>query len=331
MAFQAPEFLEASFWARNRGRCLGLVVAAAVVIFGLLFFQSHRQGKAAAAWSALVDETGATKAHIELGGDVVGTPSEPWALFQNARSAFVEKDFQEALSFASRLESDFGDHVLNRDGQVQKLVEDIRAEIAWSEKHPSSSQNPDVDDAHSVTVQTTLGAIKIGLYPDQAPEAVKAFLDLTRNGGLDKGSFSEAQREQWIAFAPKPAADESGDEETPSDDEDETNETAEEGDAEPSKLAQGIVTDRNKLSHYAGSVSFLRGQPGAMKPNDAPRIAVYLVDTPYKDSQEVVFGRVLSGLETLSQASTRDVSEGTKLEEPLEIQGIDLGTALSNL
>ncbi len=324
MALQAPEFIEADYWARNRGRYLGLLVAAGVLVFGVLFFQNYREAKAAEAWAALVDEDGRAKAHIDLDGPVGGTDAEPWALFQNAHSAFVEKDLDDAERYAARIGSDFPNHVLNQDGRVEKLLADIRAEKQWVGEHPFAEKNPDVDDAHSVTIQTSLGAVKIGLYPDRAPEAVAAFLDLVEQGGLASGSFNEAMREQWIAFSPEAASDEDAEE----DGEDEA-ESDDEG-AEPSKLAQGIVSDRNSLSHFAGAVSFLRGAPGSLKPDAAPRVAVYLVDTPNKGGQEVVFGQVQSGLEILSQASTRDVEEGTILAEPLAIQGIDVGTGLKD-
>ncbi|MFG0316405.1 MAG: peptidylprolyl isomerase, partial [Planctomycetota bacterium JB042] len=309
MALQAPEFIEADYWARNRSRYLGLLVAAAVLVFGVLFFQNYREAKAAEAWAALVDEDGRAKAHIDVDGPVGGTPAEPWALFQNAHSAFVEKDLDDAEGYAARIGSDFPDHVLNRDGRVEKLLADIRAEKAWVAEHPIAEKNPDVDDAHSVTIQTSLGAVKIGLYPEHAPDAVAAFLDLVDQGGLASGSFHEAMREQWIAFSAESGSDdEAGD---GADDEAES----EEEEVEPSKLAQGIVGDRNGLSHFAGAVSFLRGAPGSLKPDARPRIAVYLVDMPSKGGQEVVFGQVQSGLEILSQASTRDVEEGTALAE----------------
>ena len=334
MAFQQPEFLEADFWERNKARFLGLLVVAAVVIFGTLFFTEYQDAQAESAWSAVIDpETGSTVAHVDLDA-VAGSAAEPWALYQNARSAFIEKDLDEAEGFATRLQNEHGEHQLVRNGKVDGLLADIRAEKAWTSQHTAPENNPDVAEEKSVTINTSLGPVRIGLYPDEAPEAVKAFLGLVRDGGLAAGSFNEAQRESWIAFSSLTVEEATAaDEEESDDDENEGDDTSEEDDEanEPSKLAQGIVGDRNSLSHYEGAVSFLRGAPGTLDADSPPRIAVYLNPTPYKTDSEVVFGRVMSGLDTLSQASTRETSEGTKLKEPLGIQGIDEGTGLAGI
>jgi len=342
MAFQEPEFLDADFWERHKARLIGLLVVAAVLIFGKLFYTSYTDGQAESAWSAVVDpETGATVAHVDLAA-VEGSAAEPWGLFQNARSAFVEKDLDEADAFASQLQNEHGDHSLVKSGKVDTLLSDIRAEAAWAASHSAEENNPEVSEDKSVTINTSLGPVRIGLYPDESPAAVKAFLELVREGGLAQGSFNEAQRESWIALSPicadKPSDEESddgaddesenGDEEVETDDEngDEESEAK-----EPSKLAQGIISDRNSLSHFEGAVSFLRGTAATLDADAKPRIAIYLTDSGYKTDSEVVFGRVMSGLDTLSQASTREVDEGTMLKEPLAVQGIDEGTGLAGI
>ncbi len=323
---QSP--LSAGFWDKNRGRVIG-VFALAVAIVGLVLFIQHREESTeAAGWNAILDPAQPLmiQPEIDLAGPVQGTSAEPWAIYTSALRSFSDKELDKAEGLVTRLQAEFADHPINVGDTVPKLLADIQAEKSWTAAHQVPEKNPDPGSDHSVTLSTSLGDVTIGLYPDRAPAATRAFLDLLRTEGLTAGSFDEAQRDRYILLSLP--TKEGGSDATEHD-----HDTDGEHEADkPSDLAQGKVADRNNLSHYAGAVSFFRAPLGLLEATAKPRIAIYLEDSPRKDTEEVVFGMVTAGLDILKQASTRDPVEGeARLQEPLAVTGLQEGTGLAEI
>ena len=334
--------MRASFWHRNRGRVIAILALVAVVLGASLFFRDTVRSTEMAGWDELEDlkELGQLQAHVDLSGAVRGTSAEPYALYNNAYSSFLDQDLDEASALIARLESEFPDHVLNRNFEVSNLKRDIEAEQAWTATHSLPKNNPQPSDTNKVTLTTELGEVVLGLYPEHSPAASRSFLELLRTGGLQTGSFNESNPGSYVILSPpKPAPVSDNSEDDSEEAQTEEQEDADESDAEekkdvpePSALALGRVPDRNRLSHYKGAVSFRRRHPGTIDADSPPQIMICLEDSAGMDNQQIVFGTVLEGLELLQQVSTREREEtGALLKEPLSIQAVAEGSGLAEL
>ncbi|MFH0945145.1 MAG: peptidylprolyl isomerase [Planctomycetota bacterium] len=316
-----------TFWNRNRHRIFAGMALVAVVLAIFLFVQDTSRSREAAGWDEVEDLSalGQLRPHIDLTGSVKGTSAEPWALYNNAYSAFLDRNLDEAAQLMARLQAEFPDHELNRGSDVADLKADIDAEKAWTATNSLPEKNPQPSVNNVVTIATALGEVQIGLYPEQAPAATLAFLDLVRNRGLASGSFSEARPNSFIILSlPAPTGPELPSDESAEDDTEET------PDLDP--LVYGKVPDRNYLSHFKGAVTFRLRHPSTVDEKSQPQIYICLADTPNMDYQQVVFGSVLKGLESLQQAATRPLkSDNTGLLEPLAITGITEAPGLAEL
>lgn len=322
--------LAPSFWYSNKNRILGVLVLLAGAAALVLFLRNVAESREQEAWAALQnqDRPGSVRTDVEIGDAVAGSSAEPWALLLISRNSFSQNKFDEAEQAALRLQNEFPEHALNDTPMVSELLADIRAEKTWRAQHEIRTENPEPDAEHLVTIQTELGEIQLGLYPNQAPAAVAEFLRLVRSGALATARFDEAVAGSYVLLTPQaPPADPentSDDQETPP----ATDPSAEGPEAEASPVARGIVPDRNLLSHFQGAVSFFRAGP-AIAADAQPRIAIYLQDMPAKDDQEVVFGQVQNGLQILEQIATREtVDETATLQEPLAVQGAEEAAGL---
>jgi len=352
--------MQARFWNRNRGRVIGLLALAAVVLGIALFWRERVRSAEMAGWEQLEDLSvpGQLRTHVDLSGPVQGTDAEPYAIYNNAYSAFLDHDLDEAAALVARLETEFPDHVVNKGTKVAELKQDIEAEQAWTATHSFPENNPQPSENNIVTIKTELGDVVIGLYPEQSPSATRSFLELARTGALQAGRFDEAyagsllilslagdeeqdtEKEELAAEGESEASEEAneddseqvGDHAGDNAVDDAGEESDEETAAEPSPLALGRVPDRNHLSHYRGAVSFRRRSPAGVEADALPQIALYLADNPAMDRQQVVFGRVLEGLELLEQVATRvREKESVRLQEPLAVQEVIEGPGLVDL
>lgn len=318
----------ATFWNRNRNRIFAGMALAAVVLSIYLFVQDTGRTREAAGWDSVEDLSalGQLLPHIDLTGDVKGTSAEPWALYNNAYSAFLDRDLDEAAQLIARLQSEFPDHELNIRPLAAELKQDIDAEKAWLATHSLPEKNSQPSENNIVTISTNLEEVQIGLYPEQAPAATRAFLNLVRNGGLTSGSFAEGRPNAHLVLSLPPISGP----ELPPDDSAEGEDAEEAPELDP--LVYGRVPDRNFLSHFEGAVSFRRQLPGTVDVDGQPQIFICLADTPAMDSQQVVFGTVVKGLEVLKLVANRkQKADGSGLEEPLQITGITEAPGLAEL
>lgn len=337
--------LSAGFWMKYRARLLGALLLGGIILVAALFFTHRSSSREADAWKEVYEFLGSrgSASEIQFEGTIKGSSAEPGALFLSAQRAFAEEDLDRAEEFVLRLREEFPDHFLNAPSQGEEprtaaLLADIRAEKAWRSTNEMPEANPQPPEEHWVTLSTSLGEVRIGLYMKDAPVACREFLKLVREIRASGGAVDEVAAGTFVvlsALAPTPAPPVEGAEEPVAPTEGDSSAAAEQPEqetAEPSKIAQGIVPDRNLLSHYSGAISFRRSGSDLAVKSTGPRVAIYLTDSPWSDNSEVVFAQVLDGLEQMRQLSEREQDEDTgRLKEPLQITSVTESEALKDI
>ncbi len=327
--------LSAGFWLRNRARVLGALLLCAIVLVAVLFFWHRSGSREEAAWNEVYEFLGprGETSEIQFEGVIQGSSAEPWALFLSAQRAFAEEALDKAEGYVLRLKEEFPEHVLNMSSQgneprATRLLADIRAEKSWRSANEIPEANPRPPEDNWVTLSTALGDIRIGLYLKEAPVACGEFVKLLREIRATGGAIDEVTPGAYVVLRAQAAASSEGEEPKEAPEAVEGQPAAEPekpapATTEPSKVAQGIVPDRNLLSHYAGALSFMRNDDDLQDKSTKPRVALYVADSPWQDSSEVVFACVLEGLEQLQQVSQREQDEASgRLKEPLPITGV---------
>lgn len=147
-----------------------------------------------------------------------------------------------------------------------------------------------------VTLETEAGAIEIAMMPEVAPEAVRAFLNLSASGAYDTTVFSRVVRGFVI---------QGGD-----------LQTSEKWSAELAKRTMHRLPDEPGLvKHVRGIVSMARTN----EPNSATTHFFILVRAaPHLDSKFAAFGTVTKGMEVVDAINQAPV-EGEKPEKPVKL------------
>jgi peptidyl-prolyl cis-trans isomerase B (cyclophilin B) len=149
----------------------------------------------------------------------------------------------------------------------------------------------------TVTIKTTLGAIKIKMEPDWAPNHVRNFLMLTETGWYNGTAFHRLVK-GFVVQGGMGDARASG----------------------PTHPADRWVHSlkgefRNDVKHTRGIVSMARGDD----PNSANTSFFFLLgDAPHLDGKYSAFGRIVEGLEVLDAFEKEDL-EGEAPKRRLEI------------
>jgi peptidyl-prolyl cis-trans isomerase B (cyclophilin B) len=148
-----------------------------------------------------------------------------------------------------------------------------------------------------VTVDTEAGMIEIELYPEQAPETVRNFLNLTAQGLFDTTTFSRVVKGFVI---------QGGDIWT---------RTGGVNYAIGTRARRTISDEPNRILHERGVVSMARGDEA----NTATTNFFILVDkASYLDGKFAAFGKVTKGMEVVDAINQAPV-EGDKPEKPVKI------------
>ena len=147
-----------------------------------------------------------------------------------------------------------------------------------------------------VTLETEAGAIEIAMMPEVAPEAVRAFLNLSATGSYDTTVFSRVVPGFVI---------QGGD-----------LQTSEKWNAELAKRTMRRLPDEPGLvKHVRGIVSMARTN----EPNSAStHFFILLREAPHLDSKFAAFGTVTKGMEVVDAINQAPV-EGEKPEKPVKI------------
>lgn len=150
--------------------------------------------------------------------------------------------------------------------------------------------------SNCVTLETELGAIDIGFMPENAPEAVRGFLNLAATGALDTTTFSRTVRGFVIQGGNLG--------------------TSEKWSAELAKrMTRKLPDEPGLVKHVRGIVSMARTD----EPNSATTHFFILVGPgPHLDSKFAAFGTVTKGMEVVD-AINQAPAEGEKPEKPVKI------------
>jgi cyclophilin family peptidyl-prolyl cis-trans isomerase len=147
-----------------------------------------------------------------------------------------------------------------------------------------------------VTLETELGAIEIAMMPENAPESVRNFLNLSATGALDTTTFTRIVKGFVIQGG--------------------NLQTSEKWGAELAKRMMRRIPDEPGLvKHVRGIVSMARTE----EPNSATTHFFILVGPgPHLDSKFSAFGTVTKGMEVVD-AINQAPTEGEKPEKPVKI------------
>ena len=152
--------------------------------------------------------------------------------------------------------------------------------------------------AQCVRLDTEAGVIEIELYPEQAPETVRNFLNLVVTGSYDTTTFSRVVPGFVIQGG---------------------NLTTREGawTYELAARAKKTIPDEpNKILHQPGVVSMARPD----EPNSATtHFFILLKDAPELDGKFAAFGRVTKGMEVVEAISKGSVT-GEKPDKPVRLR-----------
>ena len=147
-----------------------------------------------------------------------------------------------------------------------------------------------------VTFETELGAIEIAMLPENAPEAVRNFLNLSATGAFDTTTFSRVVKGFVIQGG--------------------NLQTSEKWSAELARrMTRRIPDEPGLVKHVRGIVSMARTD----EPNSGTTHFFILVGPgPHLDSKFSAFGTVTKGIEVVDAINQAPV-EGEKPEKPVKI------------
>jgi len=147
-----------------------------------------------------------------------------------------------------------------------------------------------------VTLETELGPIEIGMLPENAPEAVRNFLNLSATGAFDTTTFSRVLKGFVIQGG--------------------NLQTSEKWSAELARRMMHKLPDEPGLvKHVRGIVSMARTE----EPNSATtHFFILVAPGPHLDSKFAAFGTVTKGME-LVDAINQAPGQGEKPDKPVRI------------
>lgn len=162
----------------------------------------------------------------------------------------------------------------------------------WAKETLLRQQDAAKKDLPRVTLDTTKGKIVLELYEDQAPNTVANFVYLVEKGFYD-GMFFEQVIPGEGAVAGR---------------------SLENADGGPGWTIRDEF--ENARNHYRGTISMLRGEP-----NSAGSM-FFISFSPIKDldGKQVVFGRVIEGMEVLTKLQIVDPANPDPMAEPDQIE-----------
>lgn len=150
--------------------------------------------------------------------------------------------------------------------------------------------------AQCVTLDTELGAIEIAVMPENAPEAVRNFLNLSATGALDTTTFSRVVKDFVIQGGNLQSSEKWGPELA-------------------KRMMRHVPDEPGIVKHERGIVSMARTE----EPNSATTHFFILVGPgPHLDSKFSAFGTVTKGMDVVDAINQAPV-DGEKPEKPVKI------------
>ncbi len=214
-----------------------------------------------------------------------GAAVEPFVQLHLACAYFHAGDLDRALATAEDLKSRFPTHGLctlsaTAEGRslVDDAIDDVEKEIAWRRKHPESKLvEPVLAPSPTAIIRTTEGDIHLRFYMNVAPDHVKNFVKLAKEGFYDGTAVHQFVQDSFVQL---------GDPNTR--DDDRTND----GRGGPGyKLDQELSI----LQHARGVVTQWKN-PGEKKDNGS-QFVICVREQPQFDFQNTAFAMVVKGIE----------------------------------
>ena len=304
-----------------------LAVAISAVILGYQYMTEQSRQSSMAQWDRLNEvasiSPGTGMITADLGElksvttELSGSEVEPFALIAQIQVALGERDYataNEAISALRKINFD----PLTKDtfelgsGSVEGTLTDhlaamIGAQQAWESGRESLFGNPDLPEGSpKVELDTTAGKIVLGLYQEAAPKHVENFLKHVDEGFYVGTRFHRVLQGFMV---------QGGDPNTK-----DTEKKAEWGQGGP-----GYKLDKEDsgLNHFKGYLS------AAKMPQDVQssgsQFFITTGDAHWLDNQHVVYGVVVSGMETVTAIEEGEIdpedAQGSMPLEPVEILG----------
>ncbi len=185
---------------------------------------------------------------------------------------------------------------LNADGMAEKPVRILTVTIEKKKVEPFVTATVE-EMRRTVTMKTTLGAIKIKMEPDWAPNTVRNFLKLTSTGWFNGTGFHRLIK-GFVAQGGQPNTRPNG---------------------APHPADRWVVNlkgeFRKDVEHVRGIVSMARTDDP-----DSASTSFFLMlgPAPHLDGQYAAFGRIIEGLEVLDAFEKEEV-DGETPKRRLEI------------
>jgi peptidyl-prolyl cis-trans isomerase B (cyclophilin B) len=171
-----------------------------------------------------------------------------------------------------------------------------RAAAEVSTIEPFDGASVEKMGAQCVTLDTELGAIEIAMMPENAPESVRNFLNLSATGAFDTTTFSRVVKDFVIQGGNLSTSEKWGPELA-------------------KKMSRRLPDEPGLVKHVRGIVSMARTD----EPNSATTHFFILVGPgPHLDSKFAAFGTVTKGMEVVDAINQAPV-EGEKPEKPVKI------------
>lgn len=156
-------------------------------------------------------------------------------------------------------------------------------------------------------LDTDFGEIKFEFFPEEAPETVRNFLNLTALGAFDTTTFSRIVKNFVVQGG--------------------NVSTRSEASVDIRRRANRRVPDEpNRISHLRGTVSLARPE----QPNSATsHFFILVADSTFLDGTFSAFGRVISGMEVVDKINGVEV-DGEKPLSPVSLKRVSLFQCGSN-
>src|SRR5215510_3254300 len=171
-----------------------------------------------------------------------------------------------------------------------------RATTEVSTAEPFDGASVEKMGAQCVTLDTELGAIEIAMMPENAPESVRNFLNMSATSALDTTTFSRVVKDFVIQGGNLSTSEKWGPELA-------------------KRMSRRLPDEPGLVKHVRGIVSMARTD----EPNSATTHFFILVGPgPHLDSKFSAFGTVTKGME-VADAINQAPADGEKPEKPVKI------------
>jgi cyclophilin family peptidyl-prolyl cis-trans isomerase len=196
------------------------------------------------------------------------------------RAAFNSNNFDEAAKdFKLAKEAD----VLEDNPGKQLLQQVPEYQKKWAKESELRAAEAKADDLPRVKLKTSKGDIVVELFENEAPNTVANFISLVEKGTYDGTPFHRVLK-GFMAQGGDPKGD---------------------GTGGPGYTIACECDKENHREHFRGSLSMAH----AGKDTGGSQFFLTFVPTPHLDGRHTVFGRIIEGLDVLSELQRRDPAD----------------------